>query len=50
MRENFNSSDEKPLTDRSNAAGSGLFSPLGGMPEGKGVRVKISNQKRKEVK
>jgi hypothetical protein len=51
MREIFDSSNEKNLTGRSIAAGSGLFSPSadGGMPEGKGVGVNMFNQKRKEV-
>ena len=54
MREIFDSSNEKILISRSNAAGSGLFSPLsagqagfGGMPEGKGVGVNMFNQKKK---
>ena len=47
MREIFDSSNEKNLTGRSIAAGSGLFSPFGGMPEGKGVGVNMFNQKKK---
>ena len=59
MREIFDSSNVKILISRSNAAGSGLFSPLsagqagfGGIPiaigpEGKGVGVNMFNQKKK---
>jgi hypothetical protein len=52
MRE-FKTSTEETLTNRSNAAGSEQISPLsagqagfGGMPEGKGVGVKLLTKKK----
>jgi len=54
MREILSLPNEKSQPSRSNAAGSGQFSPLsagqagfGGIPEGKGVRVNMFNQKKK---
>ena len=39
---------EMTLSGCSNAATSGQFSPFGGMPEGKGVRVSINQKKKGE--